>query len=307
MRTILLRISRSELIERQVTRRRFAQRAVRRFMPGETLDDALGAAASLQQQGRGVLLTQLGENVLDPAAAETVSRHYGSALERIAALKLDAAISVKPTQLGLDLGVDVARRHLEPLAEKAAELNSIVWLDMEDTSYVDRTLELVRYTRERTTRVGVCLQAYLHRTPDDLAALMDPPTRVRLVKGAYREPPARAIQKKADVDARFHQLAIRMFEDDRYVRAAAPVFGTHDERLIERIRESASQYDVPQSLMEFHLLYGIRTDLQARLAAAGARVAVLISYGDRWFPWYMRRLAERPANLWFVAKQVARP
>lgn len=306
MRSLLLRMSRSATIERQLTRRRFAQRAVRRFMPGETLDDAVRAAQRLQQRGLAVVLTRLGENVADPSAAEATSRHYALALDRLAALKLDGEISVKPTQLGLDLGLEVARRNLEPLLAEADELNSTVWLDMEDSSYVDRTLELVRHARERTDRVGVCLQAYLHRTPDDLAALMDPPTRVRLVKGAYREPPAHAIQRRKDVDARFHQLAIRMFEDGRYVRAAVPVFGTHDDRLIERIRESAGQHHLPPSRIEFHLLYGIRTDLQEWLTSAGAHVSALISYGDRWFPWYMRRLAERPANLWFVAKQVVR-
>lgn len=275
-------------------------------MPGERLGDALRAAGQVQQRGMGVVLTHLGENVSDPAAAEAVSRHYTLALDRIAALKLDGAISVKPTQLGLDLGLDVALRNLEPLADQARELSSTVWLDMEDSSYVDRTLELVRHARARTERVGVCLQAYLHRTPDDLAALMDPPTRVRLVKGAYREPASHAIQKKAGVDERFHQLAVRMFEERPYTRAAAPVFGTHDDRLIGRVRESAALHQVPRSHFEFHLLYGIRTDLQEGLAAAGEQVSVLISYGDRWFPWYMRRLAERPANLWFVARQVVR-
>jgi proline dehydrogenase len=306
MRSLLLRMSRSEFIERQVTRRRFARRAVRRFMPGETLDDALRAAKGLQQRRHGMVLTQLGENVTDECAAETVARHYVLALDRMAALKLDGEISVKPTQLGLDLGLDVARRNLEPLAAEADALRSTVWLDMEDSTYVDRTLALVRHARERTDRVGVCLQAYLHRTPDDLAALMDPPTRVRLVKGAYREPPEAVIRKKADVDARFHQLAIQMFERPGYASAAIPVFGTHDDRLIERIRESAGQYRVRPAHLEFHLLYGIRTDLQEWLGSTGAQVSVLISYGDRWFPWYMRRLAERPANLWFVAKQIAR-
>jgi proline dehydrogenase len=275
-------------------------------MPGETLDDALGAAKQLQQRGLGMVLTHLGENVVEPAAAAAVSREYTRALDRLAALELDGEISVKPTQLGLDLGLDVARRNLEPLVSEATKLKSTVWLDMEDSSYVDRTLELVRQARQHSDRVGVCLQAYLHRTPDDLASLMDPPTRVRLVKGAYREPPTHAIQNRKAVDARFHHLAVTMLEDRDYVRAAVPVFGTHDDRLIERMRESAGQLRVPPAQLEFHLLYGIRADLQERLAAGGAHVSVLVSYGDRWFPWYMRRLAERPANLWFVAKQIVR-
>jgi proline dehydrogenase len=235
-----------------------------------------------------------------------VSRHYNRALDRVAALALDAEISVKPTQLGLDLGMDVATRNLLPLVRKADRLDNTVWIDMEDSSYVDRTLELVRVARQESTRVGVCLQAYLHRTPDDLAALMDPPTRVRLVKGAYREPRSKALETRKEVDARFAELALQMLRDRAYIRAVIPVFGTHDDRLIERIRESARQYRVDPGRIEFHLLYGIRTDLQEWLAAVGATVSVLISYGDHWFPWYMRRIAERPANLWFVAKQVFR-
>lgn len=304
MRGLLLRCSRSRFLERQARRRRFVRRAVRRFMPGEELDDALAAARKMGRRGLGVVLTKLGENVDDSAAAAAASRHYATALDRVAALALDAEISVKPTQLGLDLGVDVATRNLLPLVRRADRLDNTVWIDMEDSSYVDRTLELVRVARQESTRVGVCLQAYLHRTPDDLAALMDPPTRVRLVKGAYREPPARALERRRDVDTRFAELALRMIRDRDYIRAATPVFGTHDDRLIERIRESARQYRVNPGQIEFHLLYGIRTDLQEWLAAVGATVSVLIAYGDHWFPWYMRRMAERPANLWFVARQV---
>jgi proline dehydrogenase len=304
MRSLLLRLSRSRFLERQVRRRRFVRRAVRRFMPGEDLDDALGAAQTLGRRGLGVVLTQLGENVDDAAAAEAVARHYNRALDRVAAFKLDAEISVKPTQLGLDLGMDVAVANLLPLVRKADQLDTTVWLDMEDSSYVDRTLELVRVARRESPRVGVCLQAYLHRTPADLAALMDPPTRVRLVKGAYREPASVALASRKAVDVRFAELGLQVLRNRDYVRAATPVFGTHDDQLIERVREYARQYRVNPRRMEFHLLYGIRTDLQEWLAAVGATVSVLISYGDHWFPWYMRRMAERPANLWFVAQQV---
>jgi proline dehydrogenase len=306
MRSTLLRMSRSRFMERQVKRRRFARHAVRKFMPGEELDDALAAGRTLARRGMGLVLTQLGENVATEAEAAAVSRHYQRAMDRVAALALDAEVSVKPTQLGLDLGLDVAARNLAPLIRKADELATTVWVDMEDSNYVDRTLELVHGARAQASGVGVCLQAYLHRTPRDLAALMDPPVRVRLVKGAYREPPDRVIRKKKDVDARFHELAIRMLQTPGYAAAAPPVFGTHDDRLIERVRESAGQYGVAARQYEFHLLYGIRTDLQDCLCSGGARVGVLISYGEHWFPWYMRRLAERPANVWFVAKQVFR-
>ena len=307
MRAALLRMSRSSSLERWVKKRPFARRAVHRFMPGEELDDALGAAAKLGRRGLGVVFTELGENVTGAEEARGVSRRYGRALDRIAALALDAEISIKPTHLGLDLGEEVAEENLRRLVRKAAELDTTVWVDMEDSSYVDRTLELVRKAREESDRVGVCLQAYLHRTPDDLTALMqDPPVRVRLVKGAYREPPEQAIQRKKEVDQRFHDLAVQILRDRDYVSAAVPVFGTHDDRLIERVRESARQFGLAPGQLEFHMLYGIRVDLQEWLTAVGAEVRVLISYGEHWYPWYLRRLAERPANLMFVAKQLVR-
>ncbi len=306
MRTVLLRMSRSPGLERWVKRRKFARRAVRRFMPGEEVDDALRAAKKLGRRGLGVVFTELGENVATEEDADAVGRHYARTLDRIAALGLDAEVSLKPTHLGLDLGPAVALRNLERVVAKADELDLMVWVDMEDSSYVDATLELVRAAREHSSRVGVCLQAYLHRTPDDLAALRDPPTRVRLVKGAYREAAEVSIQKKKDVDQRFHELAVSMLKDRDYVTSAPPVFGTHDDRLIERIRESARQYGRGPGQIEFHMLYGIRVDLQEWLTAVGAQVRVLISYGSHWYPWYLRRLAERPANIWFVAKQVFR-
>jgi proline dehydrogenase len=293
-------------MERWVKRTTTAQKAVRRFMPGEELDDALGAADKLGRRGLGVVLTELGENVATAEDARAVTDHYVRTLDSIAARALDAEVSVKPTHLGLDLGPEIARENLERLIGKAEELDLMVWVDMEDSSYVDPTLALVRAVRQRSDRVGVCLQAYLHRTPDDLETLREPPVRVRLVKGAYREVPEVAIQKKSDVDQRFHELALAMLKDRDYASVAGPVFGTHDDRLIERIRESARQYGLAPGQIEFHMLYGIRVDLQEWLTAVGAKVRVLISYGSRWYPWYLRRLAERPANLWFVARQIFR-
>ena len=306
MRPLLLRLSRSKSMERWVKRRKFAQKAVARFMPGEELDDALEAATRLGRRGIGVVFTELGENVTTEEEARDVARHYCRALDRIAALALDAEISVKPTHLGLDLREEVARENLMNLVEKAEELDTTVWVDMEDSSYVDSTLEMVRSARERSPHVGVCLQAYLHRTPEDLETLREPATRIRLVKGAYREPPSEAIQKKKDVDQRYYELAVEMIRDRDYVGAAPPVFGTHDDRLIERIREAARQHGLAPGQIEFHMLYGIRVDLQEWLTAVGATVRVLISYGEHWYPWYLRRLAERPANLWFVMKQLFR-
>jgi proline dehydrogenase len=306
MRTVLLRLSRSKSLERWIKKRQFARKAVARFMPGEELEDALEAAARLGRRGIGVVLTELGENVTEEAHARDVTADYAEVLCQLDTHGLAGEISVKATHLGLDLGEELARENLARLVDEAERRNSMVWVDMEDSSYVDRTLALVRAARNGSDRIGVCLQAYLHRTPEDLERLMDPPTRVRLVKGAYREPPEVALPKRIDVDRRFHDLAVRMLGDPEYRSRAVPVFGTHDDRLIERIRDSARQSGVPAAQLEFHMLYGIRTDLQERLNAAGAEVRVLISYGAHWYPWYLRRLAERPANLWFVVKQLFR-
>ncbi len=285
-------------------RRAFARRAVRRFMPGETLDDALEAGIEINRTGRGVVLTHLGENVAGAAEAGAVVDHYLRVLDQVAERGVDAEISVKPTQIGLDDGLELATGNLRRIVAKVESSTGMVWIDMEASPYVDATLDLVRAARARSSRVGVCLQAYLHRTPDDLASLMDLGVRVRLVKGAYREHPAEAIQSRAAVDSAFHDLATRIIADRTYVRSAVPVFGTHDDRLIAAIREEASRARLGADQLEFHLLYGVRTELQQALVADGARVRTLIAYGEHWFPWYMRRLAERPANVWFVARQL---
>ncbi|MFW5947817.1 MAG: proline dehydrogenase family protein, partial [Gemmatimonadota bacterium] len=242
--------------------RKFARKAVARFMPGEELSDALDAASSLGRRGLGTVFTELGENVTSPDEAEAVARDYSEALDRIVARALDGELSVKPTHLGLDVDDHRVHDSLVRLVRKAEELDTMVWVDMEDSSYVDRTLELVREVRAESDRIGVCLQAYLHRTPDDLESLMDPPTRVRLVKGAYREPASVAIQKKKAVDEQYHELAVGMIRDRDYIAAAPPAFGTHDDRLIERIRESARQHGLANGQVEFHMLYGIRVELQ---------------------------------------------
>lgn len=304
LRSLLLRMSRSRTLASFVSTRRFGRRAVRRFMPGERLEDAIAAARTLARRGFGVVLTELGENVASPAAADDTGAHYLDCLDRVAGAGLDGQISVKATHLGLDLGESAAARRLERLVHRAEQLDAMVWVDMEDSSYVDRTLALVEAARRLSPSVGVCLQAYLHRTPDDLDRLRDTATRVRLVKGAYREDADVAIARRRDVDRRYHELAVRMFQDRDYIAAAPPVFGTHDHRLIDRVRVAARDHGIAPDRVEFHMLYGIRTDLQERLLATGAAVRVLISYGDHWYPWYMRRLAERPANLWFVAKQL---
>jgi proline dehydrogenase len=304
LRTLLLAGSESAWMREHAMRTPFVRRSVSRFMPGERIDDALGAARELQTAGMPTILTHLGENVRDAAEADAVAAHYLDVLDRIHASGLDAQISIKPTQLGLDLGDAICRRHVVRLAAHAQKTGNMVWVDMESTPYVDRTVELFRATRSEFRNVGVCLQAYLYRTPALLDALIPLGPAIRIVKGAYREPPTVAFPDKAQVDEQFYQLCVRLVAPDAQAAGAFLGIGTHDAQLIARLQTHMASQQVPRDRYEFEMLYGIRRELQAQLARAGARVRVLISYGEYWFPWYMRRLAERPANLWFVAKNL---
>jgi len=267
-------------------------------MPGERLEDAIAATIELRPLGIGTILTRLGENITDAAAADETTQHYITVCQDVSARALDAHISVKLTQLGLDVDAGRCRANLFTLAEETKRRGIRLWIDMEQSSYVDRTLEMRRGLRD-FAHVGVCLQAYLHRTADDLASLLPLGGGIRLVKGAYREPPHVAFPRKADVDDNYFMLAERMLAQHATL---CSVFGTHDQRLIDRLRQHADAARVPRDAYEFHLLFGIQRDAQVRLARDGHRVKVLISYGAQWFPWYLRRLAERPANLVFVAK-----
>jgi proline dehydrogenase len=301
-RNLLLWGSRNQWLESQVRRRAFVRRAVRRFMPGEELDAALAAAAQLKGRGLGTVLTQLGEAITDRAEAGAVHDHYVQVLGRIRDGALPALISVKPTQLGLDLDPTACADAIADLAARAAP--DRVFVDMEDSAYVDRTLALFRQVRQRRENVGLCLQAYLRRTPADLEALMALNPAIRMVKGAYAEPPDRAFPRKADVDAAYLTLTTRLIEHTASTGAPGPVLGTHDVGLIAECQRRATAAGLDRRACEVHMLYGIRSGEQERLRAEGYAVRVLISYGRAWFRWYMRRLAERPANVWFVVKSV---
>jgi len=307
-RNILLRASRSAWLADELRRRAFFRRATKRFMPGETLDDALGAAAGFAAVGIGTLLTELGEQVTTAAETEGVRDHYLEVMRQVRSRGLPAQISVKLTHLGLDRDRDLCARHLRHLLTGAEQSDSFVWIDMEESRYVDATLALFRTARAQSDRIGVCLQAYLRRTPTDLEALLPVSPTIRLVKGAYSEPPSVALPSKRDVDAQYFTLASRMLEHRAAERVAGrptlPVFGTHDTQLIERLRDRAKALAIPRDAWEVHMLYGIRSEDQRRLAADACTVRVLISYGSAWFAWYMRRLAERPANVWFVMRNL---
>ena len=303
-RNLLLAGSRNAWLRNRAVRLRFVRRAVSRFMPGEDLDSALVAARSLQADRIGSVLTSLGEDLTSPDEAVRVTRHYEEVLRRIGVESIDGEFSVKLTQLGLGLDRDACERNLGVLADRAAAVGRWVWVDMESTSHTDATLEIYRAVRSGRENMGVCLQAYLYRTGRDLESLLSLGGGIRLVKGAYREPASRAFPRKSDVDANFILLAQRLLGPDARRGKIRAIFGTHDRILIRRIEEIARSEGAPQESLEFQMLYGIQRGEQLRLAGAGYRFRVLISYGEAWFPWYMRRLAERPANLLFVAKNL---
>ncbi|MGH9328258.1 MAG: proline dehydrogenase family protein [Terriglobia bacterium] len=303
LRNILLAGSESRWLREQALRHRFMRRAVSRFMPGERPEEALSAVQELQKQSIAAVLTHLGEKVTDQKEAERVTEHYQDLLEKIRLLSLPAELSIKLTQLGLDLGEELCYVRLEEIIRHSGEGN-YVWIDMEESCYVDRTLTLFRRARARSPNVGVCLQAYLYRTAEDLRTLLPLGPAIRLVKGAYREPPDRAYPYKAAVDENYFKLAEELLSPEARAAGVRAAFATHDRKLIRRIAALAESRHGGRDSIEFQMLYGIHRAEQLRLAREGWRERVLISYGSYWFPWFMRRLAERPANVFFVLRNL---
>jgi proline dehydrogenase len=303
VRNLLLWCAQSRWLSTHVPRWSFARRAVRRFLPGEEFDAALNAAVSFQAQGIGSLFTRLGENVTDLSEAKAVLEHYESVVDEAASAGLQAEISVKPTQLGLDIDAAATYRNLQRLARAAAKAQSFLWIDMEGSAYTDATLDLYTRLRAENAQTGVCLQAYLHRTVDDVVNLLPLKPAIRLVKGAYAESSDRAYTAKRDVDANYLALCALMLPEVKAGRLRL-VLGTHDVELIARAARFSHAVGVERSKLEVNMLYGIRADQQVRLAREGYVVKALIAYGDAWYAWYLRRLAERPANVLFVARQL---
>jgi proline dehydrogenase len=303
LRSVLLWGSRSASLREALPRFRFVRRAVTRFMPGEDADDALTAAEGLRAKGIAAVVTHLGENLVHETEANTVAQHYLDLLDRIRERQLDCQISVKLTQLGLDLSEQLSAAHLAKIVLRAKDLGNFVWIDMESSDYVERTLSSYRRILSEHSNVGVCLQSYLYRTADDLEKLLPLAPSIRLVKGTYAEPKHIAYASKKSVDESFLNLAKQLLDAARSNHAQVGI-GTHDEALLERIFQSASGQGIARDTYEIQMLYGIKREYQLRLAREGFRVRILISYGKFWFPWYMRRLAERPANVLFVLKNI---
>jgi proline dehydrogenase len=304
MRKALLAGSTNAWLRERATKAAFVRKSVSRFMPGETIDDALRAAQELKREGINTILTRLGENITRVEEAEEVTQHYFAVLDKVAAAGLDAHVSVKPTQLGLDQDPALCRNNIDRLIERTEQRNNFLWFDMESSPYVDPTLDLYRYARAKSSKVGIAIQAYLFRTEKDVDSLVPLGSAIRIVKGAYLEPPDVAYPKKSDVDENFYKLCTRLMQPDAIKAGCLLHIATHDTALIERLNAWIKQNKVPASAYELAMLYGIQRTHQQKLAKDGKRLRVLISYGEYWFPWYMRRLAERPANVWFVMKNM---
>jgi proline dehydrogenase len=303
LRRVFLWAARNRWLKERLPRMWFMRRAVRRFMPGETLGDALGAAVPLQAVGIGTIYTRLGENLTNLAEADEVAAHYIEVIDRVVDAGIRGEVSVKPTQLGFDLDPEACFGHLVRIAEHAAAHDSYLWIDMEGSPYVEATIVLYERLRAVQPRTGICLQAYLHRTAADIERLRPLDPAIRLVKGAYDEPESIAYTNRRSVDASYLGLAVRFLLDARG-RPIRLGLGTHDVALIEQIAEQAAAAGIGRDGFEVEMLYGIREDQQRRLVAEGYKVQALIAYGEHWYPWYMRRLAERPANVVFAIRQL---
>jgi len=303
VRTILLWMARNPWLKERVPRLRFVRRAVRRFMPGEDLASAMTAAAGRRQEGIKAAYTRLGENLTDLGEAQAVADHYHEVLDAIAERGTDDEVSIKLTQLGYDLDVETAYRHFDGIARRAGEIGTWAWIDMEGSPYVEGTIAFFERSRRGHENVGLCLQAYLHRTPTDVQRLLPLRPAIRLVKGAYDEPASIAYRRGREVDAAYLAIAASLLP---MVRDGAARFmaGTHDVGLVEQIARLGASLGLPPQRIEVEMLYGIRSDQQRLLAARGFDVRCLIAYGEHWYPWYMRRLAERPANVVFAVRQL---
>ena len=304
LREALLRLSTRPALGQSLARLPVARRIVRRFVAGETAADALEVVERLEGRGLKTAVTYLGENVTTPGAAAAAADVYGTLIEEARHRRLGVTPSLKLTHLGLDLGEDVALGNVERVLERAGE--TWVWIDMEGSAYTERTLALYRRLRRRWRNVACVLQAYLHRTEADLRGLVPGGLRVRLCKGAYREPSDRAFSRKADVDRNYARLAGMALSREAQAAGTYAAFATHDERLIRVIGDRAREFGLAPDRYEFQMLHGIRPDLHRTLLGLGIRLRVLVPFGEDWYGYFLRRLAERPANLGFFLRQLSR-
>ncbi|MCR4404791.1 MAG: proline dehydrogenase family protein [Candidatus Acetothermia bacterium] len=304
MRSILLYLSRNKRLESFILHFELARRAARRFIAGETMEEALEVVRGLNERGLLATIDHLGENVNSEAEALAAAEEYLKLLPRIDELGLRSHASLKLTQMGLDIGVGFCRENLERIVARAGELGNFVRIDMEGSAYTDRTLALFRELRKKHANVGLALQANLRRTERDLEELIPLGANVRLCKGAYKEPPSIAFPQKREVDANYIRLMEMLLSREARAKGAYAAIATHDERMIAKAKELAARAGLGPEEFEFQMLLGIRRRLAEELVREGYRVRIYVSYGTAWYPFYMRRLAERPANLLFILRNV---
>ncbi|MCL4237439.1 MAG: proline dehydrogenase family protein [Anaerolineae bacterium] len=306
LRSALLYLSRANWAKSLITNIGPARRSAERFVAGETLPEAVEAARRLNGDGLEVALDHLGESVTDEQGAVQAAQDYLNLLDAIANNGVRATASLKLTQLGLDISEQLCLDNMRRILERAKEIGNHITIDMESSDYVDSTLRVFRALRQDFTNVGTVIQAYLLRSEEDMRALAAEGAFVRLCKGAYKEPPDRAFPKKAAVDANFVRLIELFLSEEARAAGAFLAIATHDEKIVDAAKVYIRAHNVPYDSFEFQMLYGIRPSLQAQLRDDGFTVRVYAGYGTEWYPFFMRRLAERPANVWFIASNFFR-
>ena len=312
LRSFLIYLSKAAWAQKMVTGWSFAWRAASRFIAGERVEDAIRAIRTLNARGINATLDHLGEHTSTSDEAANATEDILTILDEIDKAKVRANVSIKLTQIGMGLDERICQQNLSRILERAREHNNFVRIDIEDTPYTDITISIYDNMLERgftTQTMGMAVQAYLYRAEADMRALLEKGTRFRLVKGAYKEPPDKAYPKKADTDANYDLLTKilidcnlkmennRLSADGRV--PPIPAIATHDEKRIAFAKQYAEKVGLPKDAIEFQMLYGIRRDLQEQLVKEGYPVRVYVPFGKQWYPYFMRRLAERPANIWF--------
>lgn len=304
LRSFLLYLSRNRRLERAILKFSWAKRAAHRFVAGETAEEALQVVKRLNERGLLATLDHLGENVTNREEARAAAEEYLKLLPKIAELGLQSHVSLKLTQMGLDIGKEFCRENVERIVAKAEELKNFVRIDIEGSEYTTRTFDLFAELRGKYKNVGAALQANLRRSEQDLKDLIELGANVRLCKGAYKEPPEIAYQKKREVDASYLKLLEMLLSPEARAKGAYAAIATHDERMIAQAKELAARNGIGKEEFEFQMLLGIRGRLAEELAREGYRMRIYVSYGTEWYPYYMRRLAERPANLLFILRNI---
>jgi proline dehydrogenase len=300
LRSFFLYLSRAAWAKNVIIKIGPARRSAHRFVAGDTLDEAIAVVRRLNANGLEVTFDHLGESVTDDSGARHATQAYLDMIDAIAVNGVSATVSLKLTQLGLDIRESLCVENLRSILERAKAADNHVTIDMESTDYTDATLKVYRLLRQEYDNVGVVIQAYLYRSEADMKALAQEGAFVRLCKGAYKEPPDRAFPDKADVDANFVRLTQLFLTPEARAAGAYIGIATHDEKMINAAKAYISAHDVPYDTFEFQMLYGIRSRLQEQLRDDGFKMRIYVGYGTEWYPFFMRRLAERPANVWFI-------